>query len=106
VIDGHIETNDASITPSEEVRLPDVEIIHQRNNVRGHQAIADLFVREGRPPVATAINGNHLVLPRQSRNLILPVVGIAQSTVKEKQRRALSMDFVIHLDVIDWRLTL
>ena len=96
-----VDPDDAAVAPAHDVRLRDLENVHQRHDVVGHQVVAVRPRVAGAAAVAAAVHQDDGVTRRHRRNLIAPVVGVGQAAVQEDHRRALAVDRVVDIDAVD-----
>ena len=95
-----VDADDAAVAPADDVRLRDLERVHQRHDVVGHQIVAVRPRVARRAAVAAAVHQDHGVARRDRGNLIAPIVAVGETAVQENDRRAAAIDRVVDLDAV------
>jgi hypothetical protein len=99
-----VESEDGAVAPADDVGLADLERIHHRHHVVGHE-IVTVRARVARAcPVASAVHQDHGVMRRHRRDLGAPIVGVGEAAVQEEHRRALAVHRIVDLDPIGFDL--
>ena len=91
-----VEPKDAPVAPADDVGLRDLQRIHQRHDVVGHQFIAVRARVAGRTAMAAAVHQDHGMVGGD-RGPIAPIVGVGEAAVQEDHRRTLAVDRIIDL---------
>ena len=92
VADGEVDAENAAVAPADDVGLGDVQTVHQRDDVVGHQIVAVGPRVAGAAAVAAAVHQNDGMMRRHGRDLIAPIVGVREAAVQENHRRPLAVD--------------
>ncbi len=103
VPESEVDADDAAVAPSDDVRLRDLERVHQRNDVVRHQIVSVRPCVARRAAVAAAVHQDHGVARRDRGNLIAPVVAVGETAVQENDGRALAIDRVVDPDPVGVR---
>jgi hypothetical protein len=95
-----VDAKDAAVAPADDVGLRDLQDIHQRHDIVGHQVIAVRARIAGAAAMAATVHQDHGMMRGDGWNLVAPIVGIGEAAVKEDYRRALAVDRVVDLDPV------
>ena len=83
MVHGDVEADDAAIAPADDRGLIDLQMVHQREHVRGHEVVAVGLLDARAAAVAAAVHDDHPIVLGQRRHLIAPVVGVAEAAVQQ-----------------------
>jgi hypothetical protein len=81
-----IDAENAAIAPADDVGLRDLQHIHQRHDIVGHQIIAVRARIARAAAVAAAVHQDHGMMRRHGRDLVAPVVGVGKAAMQENHR--------------------
>ena len=102
---GDVEPDNGAVAPADQRGLVDLEKIHERERVGGHQ-IVTVRPRVARAAaVAPAVHDHDPVMRgHQIRHQLAPIIGIGEPAVEQDDRRAMAERGVPDLDAVDRRI--
>ncbi len=81
---GEVEGDDGAVRPADEIGLGDVELVHEGEDVVGHEVVAVGAGVAGAAAVTSAVDGEDAVRGREGSDLIAPVLLVGESAVQEE----------------------
>jgi hypothetical protein len=79
--DGQVEADDGAVAPADDGGLVDLQRVEQREDVIGHQVVAEWPLVARAAPVTAAIYQHHSVRPRQGACLVAEIIGIGEDGI-------------------------
>src|SRR5580704_6190588 len=95
-----VKPKDAAVAPADDVGLWDLQHIHERDDIVGHEVIAVRARIASAAAVTATVHQDHGMMRRDGWNLVAPIVGIGEAAVQENHRRTLAVNRVVDLDAI------
>jgi hypothetical protein len=103
MVNGDVEADDRPIAPADNGRSLYLQKVHQRDDIGGHQIIAERRRVAGAAPVAAAIHDDHKVAFRQQAHLVAPVIRVGEAAMQQDHGLAMAEFRVPDFNTIDRR---
>src|SRR5580704_1022210 len=98
---GDVEPDDGAITPADDRGLLESEMIHQGQNVPGHQIVTEGLRIAAGSSVAAAVHHDDLVVSFERPNLVTPVICVGEAAMQHHDRLAVAKGRVPDLDAVE-----
>src|SRR5262245_64746047 len=84
MLDCEIQPKVRSIAPADDSRSVNLQEIHHAKDVTGHQVVRQGLIVTKAASMAAVVHHDHLIVLRQCRHLVAPVVGIRKPAMKQE----------------------